>query len=366
MHISNKSTILLFGQTGVGKSSLGNVLLNDHNAFKISDKPESETKMTLGKLNENEGIFVIDTPGCQDSEGKDKEHFDQMIEYIKSQNDLKVILLVYNYWENEEKNNLNKSNKTNLEIIKNIFKDIDIGKHIGIFFTHFYSKETDEKTKKEKEILKKKEINKILKTSENNIPFFYSNIIEGKEPKMETKAEILRLIKWAKTLEPINVKRANEKAIEKTRDIEKDIQHKVEMEGDYIIEYDLVKKREIITYYDNSIKEGPWSNPEKENEHRRLNEELIKKREEEKKEREREEKLKKEKEKENERRRKEEQKLREKIRNVSVSDYYESYEPPAFHRMNTFNTPSFNIPIYRHEFAGGRGQFSINAQCNIY
>ena len=79
-----------------------------------------------------------------------------MIEYIKSQNDLKVILLVYNYWENEEKNSLNKSNKTNLEIIKNIFKDIDIGKHIGIFFTHFYSSETDEKTKKEKEILKKK------------------------------------------------------------------------------------------------------------------------------------------------------------------------------------------------------------------
>ena len=56
MHISNKSTILLFGQTGVGKSSLGNYLLNDHNAFKISDKPESETKITLGKLNENEGM----------------------------------------------------------------------------------------------------------------------------------------------------------------------------------------------------------------------------------------------------------------------------------------------------------------------
>ena len=34
----NKSSILLFGQTGVGKSSLGNILLNDLNAFKISDK----------------------------------------------------------------------------------------------------------------------------------------------------------------------------------------------------------------------------------------------------------------------------------------------------------------------------------------
>ena len=133
----NKSTILLFGQTGVEKSSLGNILLNDHNAFKISDKPESETKITIGKLNKNKNIFVIDTPGCQDSEGKDKEHINQMIEYIKSQSDLKVILLVYNYWENEEKKNLNKSNKTNVQIIKNIFKDIDLGKHIGIFFYSF-------------------------------------------------------------------------------------------------------------------------------------------------------------------------------------------------------------------------------------
>ncbi len=361
--MTNKSTILLFGQTGVGKSSLGNILLNDQNAFKISDKPESETKITLGKLNENEDIFVIDTPGCQDSEGKDKEHYNQMIEYIKSQNDLKVILLVYNYCENEEKNNLNKSNKTNLEMINNIFKDIDIGNHLGVFFTHFYSKETDEQTKKEKENLKLKEINKILKSSESNIPIFYGNIIKGKEIKMETKAEILRIIKWAKTLKPIDIKKANEKAIEKARNIEEDIQHKVEMEGDYIIEYDLIKKREVITYYDNSIKEGPWSNPEKKNEHRRLNEELIKKKEEERKEKEREEKLKKEKEEENERRKKEEQRLREKIRNVRVSNYY---EPPAYHRRNNFNIPSFNIPIYRHEFAGGRGQFSVNAECNIF
>ena len=36
--MTNKSSILLFGQTGVGKSSLGNILLNDLNAFKISDK----------------------------------------------------------------------------------------------------------------------------------------------------------------------------------------------------------------------------------------------------------------------------------------------------------------------------------------
>ena len=204
-----------------------------------------------------------------------------MIEFIKSHNDLNAIILVFNYYENEEKEELNKANKTNLEIIKNIFKDIDIGKHIGIFFTHFYKNETDEKTKNEKEAKKKKEINKIINSSENNFPCFYGNIIQGKEPKMETKVEIMRMIKWSKSLDQINVKEANKGALEKRRDIEKDVEHKVEMKGDYIIEYDLVKTREIITYFDNSIKECPWDKPKRINVIKKLNEELINKREEE-------------------------------------------------------------------------------------
>ena len=126
--MNNQASILLFGETGVGKSSLGNVILNDPNAFSISDRPESETKVTFGKFNQSKDIFVIDTPGIQDSEGKDIEHLNQMIDYIKSHRDLKAILIVLNYCENEEKNELSKSNRTILEIIKNIFKDIDIGK----------------------------------------------------------------------------------------------------------------------------------------------------------------------------------------------------------------------------------------------
>ena len=91
---------------------------------------------------------------------------------------------------------------------------------------------------------------------------------------------------------------------------------------------------------------------------------MINKREEEKRERERKEKLKREKEEENERIRREKEILREKIESVSVSDYY---EPPIYHRMNTFdnfNAPTF--PVYRREFAGGNGQFTVNVGCNIF
>ena len=363
--MQNKASILLFGETGVGKSSLGNLILDAPDAFKISDKPESETKITCGKYNQAQDIYVIDTPGIQDSEGKDKEHLEQMIEFIQSHNDLKAILLIFNYCENEEKNELSKTNTKNLEIIKKIFKDIDIGKHIGIFFTHFYEKETDENTIKEKEALKKNSIKQILNTSENNIPCFYVNIIQGKEPKMATKVEVLRMLKWIRTLEPIDIKQVNKSATEKRREIQKNIEHKVETEGDYIIEYDLVKTREIITYFDNTIKEGSWTEAVKVNEKKKLNEELIKKKEEERKEKERQEQLQKEKEEEKRRREEEEKKLRNKINNVSVSDYYE----PSYHRRSTFDNfrgfDNISIPVYRHDFAGGRGTFSVNVGCTI-
>lgn len=40
--MSNRINILLLGETGVGKSSLGNQILEDPNVFSISDRPESE------------------------------------------------------------------------------------------------------------------------------------------------------------------------------------------------------------------------------------------------------------------------------------------------------------------------------------
>jgi hypothetical protein len=47
---------------------------------------------------------VIDTPEFQDSQGKDKEHLEQMLEYIKIQNKVHGIILLFNYCENKEQN----------------------------------------------------------------------------------------------------------------------------------------------------------------------------------------------------------------------------------------------------------------------
>ena len=72
------------------------------------------------------------------------------------------------------------------------------------------------------------------------------------------------------------------------------------------------------------------------------------------------------KEEEKRRRQKEEEELRNKIKNVSEYDYY---DPPA-HRNNNFDRifssmNNVSFPIYRREFGGGSGTFSVNVGCNI-
>ena len=60
-----KAKLVILGDTGDGKSSLGNYILNLKDRFRVSDDPDSETKETLGYSGSNvaEDIFVIDTPG---------------------------------------------------------------------------------------------------------------------------------------------------------------------------------------------------------------------------------------------------------------------------------------------------------------
>ena len=123
--------ILLIGETGTGKSSLGNFLLGE-DFFKVSDEPFSGTKKITGKQNEIDNIFVIDTPGYQDSDGDDRKNFKDILEYFCKKKNLELLLMTLNY----------KSPRIPFTII-NLIKFLchafpkKLCNHIGFVFTHY-------------------------------------------------------------------------------------------------------------------------------------------------------------------------------------------------------------------------------------
>lgn len=97
-----KKTILLIGATGVGKSLIGNALLQE-NVFDSSAGAMSKTWCITGhtktiRLPEDAGqsqlqLEVVDTPGIGDTEGKSTEYLDAIIKYIR-EHDINMIVIV--------------------------------------------------------------------------------------------------------------------------------------------------------------------------------------------------------------------------------------------------------------------------------
>ena len=94
--------IVLIGSTGDGKSSLGNSLLNlqNPNSFRESDDPDSCTDRTEALTGAWRGdgslCTIIDTPGMNDSQGRDFEHLEKILDFLKAGKTINTFLLVRN------------------------------------------------------------------------------------------------------------------------------------------------------------------------------------------------------------------------------------------------------------------------------
>ena len=168
--------VVVLGITGTGKSQLCNFLFDDLNneTYKVGNELFSCTYMKdiieaekQGKTILNGKFNLIDSPGGDDSKGKDLENLEELIKYIQEKGCLHCILLVFNY-----RNKISDSVKKYLEKLSLIFTPNEFYHHIIIIFTN-YPKKPNKKDKKK------------LQTYEDQINKFMRDFFGIKEEKVK-------------------------------------------------------------------------------------------------------------------------------------------------------------------------------------
>jgi len=258
--MENTKNCVLIGQTGNGKSSLGNFMLG-YPGFEVSDESESCTKQTIPKISKlDPKIGVVDTPGLEDDKGRDKIHYDDMLKVFENIRHLHFILIVLNYANPR----FSSSIQYMIKFLCNVFPK-NFAYHVGIVFTH-YEHEHQMKINKNKNDPREKRKNFILRIMElisqttneelfKGPPvFFLDSYVEDDN----SKEELNRIIAFAKTLKPIENIRANCNIKNKTEEYVYETRNEDRIEGNSIVTYIKKYKRKKYTDYNNNITYGDW------------------------------------------------------------------------------------------------------------
>jgi GTPase Era involved in 16S rRNA processing len=197
------SSIIVLGETGTGKSSFCNNLCLQPKCI-VGEGLNSETERVHGikcEGNYND-IFIIDTPGLNDSNGpeQDKLNINAMNEYIRQNPRIKGIIILLKFTDNR----LTGSVKQSLKAFANMFPMNEFWSHVIFILSHFYANSPEEKQKRKEILLRnyKQEIREVMNITKMTHPNF--NIPEEikiffcelKNPNEETKTEISNAIQF--------------------------------------------------------------------------------------------------------------------------------------------------------------------------
>lgn len=264
-----KKGVIILGETGVGKSNLGNYIIKNNN-FKTSSSLESETKNIA--YGESDEIVVIDSPGVNDTSSNDdieEEHLIKIVKAFKEAKNLNTILILINYQQPRLSRNL----QIMLKLFCSIFKISFFLKHLGIVFTRAFTEdgrpdqeELDEKKKEWDEKIKK--IIRLTLVNEeipdDKIQYFFVNLSPKKKvlEKMDkgTQDEMVRLKLWIISNEYMNTDIVEEQKHPgyKEEDEEQEYEEK-NIEGENLVIKKYKKIRKKLTYVDGSVKyDGDW------------------------------------------------------------------------------------------------------------
>ena len=282
---SKKICLVLFGETGHGKSTLGNKLLGK-GVFPTNDSLSSVTKEISGcqGVDKSKDLFVIDTPGINDSEGKDNEYLKSIAIYLKKRKDIKGIVIVLNF---NLKTAIQNSAEKSFKIIFRIFKSKTICTHIIVAFTHFYNSRKQPKRNEQGELEKK--IFEIFKNNFedmfgqkcpiNTLPFFFLDIDSLEDLDSESQMEIDRMITTIFSKNYINpsiIEIKNDYNVKDEISSSRIIEDIDRFEGDYIIKKIRKYKKVITKFYDSNIHDSVVEELIDEREEKIINYDLIK------------------------------------------------------------------------------------------
>lgn len=210
MDRENKTvSIVVIGEAGDGKSTLCNTLTGKIDAFKESDQPECETKVTSGISGNFDKFktFIVDTPGVGDPNNSDSEHLVKMIKYVKENPQISVVFLVFN----SAHPRFGVNQRRLLELFYSMAPGTQIHQHLAIIWTRWkpsalkelgISINIGEKKKKFYNFIKEY-LPQIPENEIPSIPQYFIDSKEARDPRTTSHGDLIALLSWAYHKKPI-------------------------------------------------------------------------------------------------------------------------------------------------------------------